>query len=66
MGRVRWRRRRVREEGAAAIEYSIIASGLVAAAVLAAPGAVPLLGRMLAVLDGYYRSIYFVLSLPLP
>ena len=58
--------RGTRQRGAAAVEYSILASGLVGAAVLAAPGAVPLLGRMLSVLDGYYRSVYFVLSLPLP
>ncbi len=66
MGRTHGWRRRERERGAAAVEYSILASGLLGAAVLAAPGAVPLLSRMLGVLDGYYRSVYFVLSLPLP
>jgi Flp pilus assembly pilin Flp len=66
MGRTSRLRRSTRERGAAAVEYSILASALVAAAVLAAPGAIPLLGRLLGVLDGYYRSVYFVLSLPLP
>ena len=66
MGRTRVVRRRERERGAAAVEYSILASALLGAAVLAAPGAVPLLGRLMGVLDAYYRSIYFVLSLPLP
>jgi Flp pilus assembly pilin Flp len=66
MGRIGWRRRKARERGAAAVEYSLLSSALLGAAVLAAPGAVPLLARMLGVLDGYYRSVYFVLALPLP
>lgn len=66
MGRSSGVCRRGRERGAAAVEYSILASALLGAAVLAAPGAVPLLGRMMGVLDAYYRSVYFVLSLPLP
>jgi zona occludens toxin (predicted ATPase) len=66
MGRIGWSRRKGRERGAAAVEYSILSSALLGAAVLAAPGAVPLLSRMLGVLDGYYRSVYFVLALPLP